>query len=57
MPFEVTGRGRPDRAAPGDGGSTGRIVQRIDSAAVRVHPTLFGYQFLYQLVPDQRPRR
>jgi methionine biosynthesis protein MetW len=57
MPFEVTGRGRPDRAAPGDGGSTGRIVQRIDSAAVRVRPTLFGYQFLYQLVPDQRPRR
>ncbi|HET6835579.1 MAG TPA: bifunctional glycosyltransferase/class I SAM-dependent methyltransferase [Acidimicrobiales bacterium] len=57
LPFEVTARGRPDRGATGDSGSTGRIVQRIDSAAVRVRPTLFGYQFLYQLVPDRRRRR
>jgi methionine biosynthesis protein MetW len=54
LPFDVTARGQPNRAGTGDGGPG--IVQRIDSAAVRVRPTLFAYQFLYQLVPDRRRR-
>jgi glycosyltransferase involved in cell wall biosynthesis len=49
LPVEVLERGgnAPQRAA--------RLVGRIDRAGVAVWPTMFGYQFLYELRPVRSP--
>ncbi|MFZ6004963.1 MAG: methyltransferase domain-containing protein [Actinomycetota bacterium] len=47
LPFDVADRGGP-------GGLSGRLrrtVGRLDAAGVRLRPTLFGYQLLYELEP------
>jgi methionine biosynthesis protein MetW len=54
LPLEVSERGgsrRPDHVADG---ALRRWARRADAAGVRGRPTLFAYQFLYQLVPAQR---
>ncbi|HEY3142074.1 MAG TPA: bifunctional glycosyltransferase/class I SAM-dependent methyltransferase [Acidimicrobiales bacterium] len=62
LPLEVVERGSAmaddaeaaaglGSATASDGGGLRRTVRRIDAAAVRVRPTLFAYQLLYQLTP------
>ena len=51
IPVEVTERGRA-RARETDG-MLRRWALRADAAAVRARPTLFAYQFLYELEPAQ----
>jgi hypothetical protein len=52
LPFEVAARG-----TGGDGGSNGlnRIASRIDQLGVTLAPTLFAYQFLFELEPALPP--
>lgn len=52
LPLEVADRGGSDldSAQAGDSGLRG-ILRRLDEVAVRVRPTLFAYQLLYQLRP------
>ena len=45
-PFEVVGRG-----GRGARGAIVRVAEAVDRVAVAVRPTLFGYQFLYELRP------
>jgi glycosyltransferase involved in cell wall biosynthesis len=45
-PFEIL-----DRGGSSPLGSVARWAGAVDRAAVRVWPTLFGYQFIYRLVP------
>ena len=40
----ASGRALSDAPAPGEG-----IVARVDRLGVALWPTLFGYQFLYEL--------
>jgi 2-polyprenyl-3-methyl-5-hydroxy-6-metoxy-1,4-benzoquinol methylase len=42
-----------DRGAQGQLTGMRRVVRDADRAAVAVWPTLFGYQFLFELVPDR----
>jgi glycosyltransferase involved in cell wall biosynthesis len=60
LPLEVVERGGPGEAAGGrepgvnegqDGGLRAAL-RRVDAAAVRLRPTLFAYQMLYELVPS-----
>jgi 2-polyprenyl-3-methyl-5-hydroxy-6-metoxy-1,4-benzoquinol methylase len=47
LPFDVADRG-------GSGGLSGRLrhtIGRLDALGVRLRPTLFGYQLLYELEP------
>jgi 2-polyprenyl-3-methyl-5-hydroxy-6-metoxy-1,4-benzoquinol methylase len=46
LPFDVV-----DRGGEGQSASVRRLVGRIDRAGVAVWPTLFGYQFLFELRP------
>lgn len=50
LPLEVAERGGEAGAA-----STPGVLQRLDRLAVRVRPTLFAYQFLFDLAPVARP--
>jgi len=52
IPVEVTERGGAPRAREADG-MLRRWALRADAAAVRARPTLFAYQFLYELEPAQ----
>jgi 2-polyprenyl-3-methyl-5-hydroxy-6-metoxy-1,4-benzoquinol methylase len=47
LPFDVADRGGPG----GLSGTLRRTVGRVDALGVRVRPTLFGYQLLYELEP------
>ncbi|MBK5223263.1 MAG: methyltransferase domain-containing protein [Acidimicrobiia bacterium] len=47
LPLEVTARG----AAPSTSPTPGRFVRRADRLLGRLRPTLFGYQFLFDLAP------
>jgi hypothetical protein len=47
-PLDVLDRGRPASPAA----RSLRLLGRLDRAATRVWPTLFGYQFLYRLERD-----
>ncbi len=47
LPFDVADRGGPG----GLSGTLRRTVGRIDALGVRLRPTLFGYQLLYELEP------
>ncbi|HKA94615.1 MAG TPA: glycosyltransferase/methyltransferase, partial [Acidimicrobiia bacterium] len=49
LPLEVVDRGGPDGESRGDGAR--RAVKRIDHAGTALAPTLFAYQFLYELEP------
>jgi glycosyltransferase involved in cell wall biosynthesis len=51
-PIEVVDRGATGPAS-GDGrdGALRRLAARADALGVALRPTLFGYQFLYELVP------
>jgi glycosyltransferase involved in cell wall biosynthesis len=49
LPLEVLGRGLREHRAPGDGPV--RFLQRVDGVGVTLRPTLFAYQFLYELEP------
>lgn len=61
LPLEVvergsesaTGTGPAAAGGGGGGGVAGRVVAAIDRAGVRLWPTMFGYQFLYEVRPDQ----
>ena len=44
LPFDAVGLG-------GRTGMLARIASRVDSALVRVRPTMFAYQFVYELAP------
>jgi methionine biosynthesis protein MetW len=49
LPLEVADRGATDA-----GGGSGRgLVGKVDSVAVGIRPTLFAYQFLYELAPSR----
>jgi hypothetical protein len=49
-PVEVLQR---DASGPAERvGGVGSLVQRLDSLGVAVRPTLFAYQFLYELRPE-----
>ena len=48
LPLEVADRGGTTGVT---GGSLGRVVSRIDRVGVTLAPTLFAYQFLYELEP------
>jgi 2-polyprenyl-3-methyl-5-hydroxy-6-metoxy-1,4-benzoquinol methylase len=54
LPFEVTARGDDGRAT--DEGRDDRdafsLLRRVEDAALAIRPTLFAYQFLYELRPD-----
>lgn len=53
LPLDILDRGRhPQRS-----GRLRRAVGRVDRAGVDVWPTLFGYQFLFELRPAAQPRR
>jgi glycosyltransferase involved in cell wall biosynthesis len=41
LPFDVV--------SPGAGGPLGRLARRLDALLIRVWPTLFAYQFVYEL--------
>jgi hypothetical protein len=49
LPLEVLGRGVRERRAPGE--RPLRFLQRVDGVGVTLRPTLFAYQFLYELEP------
>ena len=49
MPFEVAERGARDAAGSG-GGLTG-LLGVVDRRLAQWWPTMFGYQFLYELRP------
>jgi methionine biosynthesis protein MetW len=53
IPLEVTERGGAPRSARDSDGILRQWALRADAAAVRARPTLFAYQFLYELVPAQ----
>ena len=58
LPLEVMERGSEaaietgSTAAGGGGSAVGRVVAAIDRTGVRLWPTMFGYQFLYEVRPD-----
>lgn len=57
LPFEVMDRGAQSHSGGGQKGLAGPqgIVQRLQRAVLRMRPTLFGYQFLYELEFDSDP--
>lgn len=57
LPLEVVQRGGkgPGTDPAGQGSPDEGLVKRIDRISVGVWPTLFAYQFLYELVPDGSP--
>jgi SAM-dependent methyltransferase len=44
LPFDAIGLG-------GHSGVAGRVARRVDARLVRAWPTMFAYQFVYELVP------
>ena len=48
-PFDVLARGSDDTAADRVAQRVAQRVARVDRAATRAWPTMFGYQFLYRL--------
>ncbi len=52
LPIEVVDRGGDGSDV--DSSALGRLLARIDRAAVVLRPQLFGYQFLYELRPSGR---
>ena len=50
LPLEVVERGGREHGA-GSGHRLRRAVQRVDALGTAVRPTLFAYQFLYELEP------
>ncbi|MPY93555.1 MAG: methyltransferase domain-containing protein [Acidimicrobiia bacterium] len=56
LPLEVAERGAAEEEVGDAGGrSSGSLLQRLDRLAVRVRPTLFAYQFLFDLAPILHP--
>jgi methionine biosynthesis protein MetW len=53
IPLEVTERGGVPRSAREADGILRQWALRADAVAVRARPTLFAYQFLYELEPAQ----
>ena len=49
-PLEVVDRGG---SGSGSGGGPRSLVQRLDALGVAMRPTLFAYQFLYELAPAE----
>jgi glycosyltransferase involved in cell wall biosynthesis len=54
MPLEIVDRGRHRDGDPSPPGAVGAL-QRIDSMTLAVRPTLFAYQFVYELRPTIGP--
>jgi len=54
LPLEIVDRGSRDDAARG-GDTTRRAIKRIDRIGTALRPTLFAYQFLYELEPVSAP--
>ena len=52
LPIEVVDRGGDGSDV--DSSAAGRLLARLDRAAVVLRPQLFGYQFLYELRPSGR---
>jgi glycosyltransferase involved in cell wall biosynthesis len=56
MPFEVVERGRgADSQAPRTGRGPAALLRPVDSATIALRPTLFAYQFVYELSPAAGP--
>ncbi len=53
LPFEVVERGGADAGA--SGGALVRTARGVDRAGVGLWPSLFAYQWLFELEPDSRP--
>ena len=45
LPFDVL--------TPGESGRLTRAARRVDRTLVRLRPTLFAYQFVYELAPTR----
>jgi hypothetical protein len=54
MPFEVVDRGREDDGS-GSPRTAGDVLRPVDSMTVALRPTLFAYQFVYELRPATEP--
>ena len=50
LPLEIVDRGGADEVA-GAGDTVRRAIKRIDRVGTALRPTLFAYQFLYELEP------
>jgi hypothetical protein len=50
LPLEIVDRGGPDEVA-GAGDRVRRAIKGIDRIGTALRPTLFAYQFLYELEP------
>src|SRR5690606_26256327 len=56
LPLEVAERGAGEEGAGGAATAAGPgVLQRLDRLAVRLRPTLFAYQFLFDLAPAPAP--
>ena len=53
LPIEVADRGAGEPAQAESSGSGRSIVSKVDRALVSIRPTLFAYQFLYELEPTR----
>ena len=51
LPIEIVDRGGRDDVA-GAGDTMRRAIKRIDRIGASLRPTLFAYQFLYELEPS-----
>lgn len=51
LPLEVLERGSADTGEKPAGGMAGRLLRGIDGFGASLRPTLFAYQFLYELEP------
>jgi glycosyltransferase involved in cell wall biosynthesis len=49
LPFDVVGRGRDSKATPTS------VLGPLDAVTVALRPTLFAYQFVYELRPAPEP--
>ncbi|AKL72323.1 Glycosyl transferase family 2/Methyltransferase domain [Actinobacteria bacterium IMCC26256] len=53
LPIEVLYRGT---AKDGDQGKSGKFIKIIDKVALQLRPTLFAYQFVYELAVDKQAK-
>jgi 2-polyprenyl-3-methyl-5-hydroxy-6-metoxy-1,4-benzoquinol methylase len=51
LPLEVIEQGPGNGAGAGEGGGFSSALHRVDAATLKLRPSLFAYQFLYELQP------
>jgi hypothetical protein len=52
LPFEVVERGDGDERHGRESSTARSTMRRIDGVAIALRPTLFAYQYVYELRPD-----